>query len=111
MGRQLAGKTTLAKYMAQTMDYTLIDMKSIRDDVKKSMGTEEEPFEGEVPIEKVEEATVKKVTQLKGKIIFDGLIQTDGEAQIKFLENFGLPNFVLCLTAGEKADVEEKEIQ
>jgi hypothetical protein len=27
------------------------------------------------------------------------------------LENFGLPNFVLCLTAGEKEDAEEKEIQ
>lgn len=110
MGRTLAGKSTLAKYMAEKLDYTLIDMKAIKEEVKKSMGTEEEPFEGEVPLDKVEQATCAIVSKAKGKLIFDGLIQTEGEAQVKFLENFGLPNFVLSLTAGAKEEEEEKEI-
>lgn len=74
------------------------------------MGSEEEPFEGEVPLDKIEQATIDKVSRSKGKIVFDGLIHGDGESQVKFLENFGFPNFVLCLTAGEKEDAEEKEI-
>lgn len=110
MGRTLAGKSTLAKYMAEKLDYTLIDMKAIKEEVKKSMGTEEEPFEGEVPLDKVEQATCAIVSKAKGKLIFDGLIQTEGESQVKFLENFGLPNFVLSLTAGAKEEEEEKEI-
>ena len=35
---------------------TLVDFKAIRESVKKSMGTEEDPFDGEVPIEKSEKA-------------------------------------------------------
>jgi len=56
LGRQLAGKSTLSKYMSEKLDYTLLDMKATREEVKKSMGTEEEPFEGDVPIEKTEAA-------------------------------------------------------
>ena len=74
------------------------------------MGTEEEPFEGDVPIEKVEEAVTSKISKTKGKIIFDGFVHADGLAFTKFLEQFGLPNFVLTLTAGKAEDEEEKEI-
>ena len=66
--------------MQEKLDYTLIDMKAIKEDVKKSMGTEEEPFEGEVPLDQVEKATVEIVNKTKGKIVFDGLIHTDGES-------------------------------
>jgi dephospho-CoA kinase len=52
MGRAHSGKTTLSKYMVESLDFTLVDMKAIREDVKKSLGTEEEPFEGDVPIAK-----------------------------------------------------------
>jgi len=38
MGRTLAGKSTLAKYMAEKLDYTLIDMKAIKEEVKKIYG-------------------------------------------------------------------------
>jgi adenylate kinase family enzyme len=61
MGRAHAGKTTLAKYMVQSLDFTLVDMKAIREEVKKSLGTEEEPFEGDVPIAKTEEAITSLV--------------------------------------------------
>ena len=80
IGRQLAGKSTLAKYMQDKLDYTLIDMKVIKEEVKKSMGSEEEPFEGEVPLDKVEAATTDIVKKSKGKLVFDGLIHPDGES-------------------------------
>jgi hypothetical protein len=32
------------------LDFKLIDMKQISDKVKSKLGSEEEPFEGEVPI-------------------------------------------------------------
>ena len=98
MGRAHAGKTTLAKYMVDNIDYTLVDFKAIRDEVKKSLGTEEEPFEGDVPIEKSEAAIKSFVAKSKGKLVFDGIIHADGVQYVAFLENFGLPNFVLNLT-------------
>lgn len=100
MGRAHAGKTTLAKYMVESLDFTLVDMKAIREEVKKSLGTEEEPFEGDVPLPKTEEAICKAVAQAKGKLIFDGIVHPDGAAFVAFMEQFGLPTFVLSLTAG-----------
>jgi hypothetical protein len=52
-------------------------MAAIADDLKKKMGTEEEPFEGEVPIEKVEEAILELVSKdraanSKYTYLFDG---------------------------------------
>lgn len=111
MGRAHAGKTTLAKYMVDNIDYTLVDFKAIRDEVKKSLGTEEEPFEGDVPIEKSEAAIKAFVAKSKGKLVFDGIIHADGVQYVAFLENFGLPNFVLNLTAGKTEDEDQLEIQ
>lgn len=39
----------------------MVDWKAVEETVKKSLGTEEEPFEGKVPLEKVEEAVVRMV--------------------------------------------------
>lgn len=64
--------------MVESLDFTLVDMKAIREDVKKSLGTEDEPFEGDVPLPKTEEAISKIVAQSKGKLIFDGIIHPDG---------------------------------
>lgn len=40
-------------------------MTSIASDIKKSMGTEEEPFEGEVDIKKVQEAILEMIKKNK----------------------------------------------
>lgn len=48
--------------MASKLGYTVIDMKAIAEKVKGKLGTEDEPFEGEVPIAAVEkeiEAMIK----------------------------------------------------
>lgn len=56
MGRAHAGKSTLAKFMVEYLDCTLVDIKAIKELVRKSMATEDGEFEGEIPIEKTEEA-------------------------------------------------------
>lgn len=86
IGRAHSGKSTLAKYMVENLDCTLVDMKAIREEVRKSMGTEEEPFEGDIPIEKSEEAIVKFVRKAKGKLVFDGMIHSDGPQYTHFLQ-------------------------
>lgn len=37
----------------------VLDWKAIEEQVKKTLGTEEEPFEGKVPLAKVEDAVIK----------------------------------------------------
>ena len=50
-------------------------MKQISEKVKSKLGTEEEPFEGEVPIKEVEKEIKKLIdegSKSKVKYIFDG---------------------------------------
>ena len=56
----------------------MINFETLTLQVKKSMGTEEEPFEGEVPKEKVYDAILKQIgndrqKNLKYTYIFDGI--------------------------------------
>ena len=43
----------VAAELGNVMNSKIIDMSKIAEECKKKMGTEEEPFEGEVPITKV----------------------------------------------------------
>lgn len=43
--------------------YQVIDMKDISAKIKATLGTEEEPFEGEVPIADVEKAVVTHIKE------------------------------------------------
>ena len=52
----MSGKSSLAKLFSKHLDYKIVDWKAFEEQVRKSLGTEEEPFEGEVPIGKVEDA-------------------------------------------------------
>jgi len=58
IGKSNSGKTTLANLLAQGQGYTVLDMKAATDKVKAKMGDEENPYDGPVPIEKVEEMIV-----------------------------------------------------
>ena len=58
VGRNFSGKTELATQMQNKLGYKVIDMKAITERVKASLGTEDEPFEGEVKIEDVEKEVV-----------------------------------------------------
>ena len=83
-----------------------IDFRAINDKVKASLGTEEEPFEGEVAptpeIEKAAAAMIKASTAGKRqKYLLDGysLIYKSPDDLLKFTSQFGVPEFVLDLTA------------
>jgi adenylate kinase family enzyme len=104
VGRSLSGKSTLSQHMCTKLGYKIIDMKSVTEKVKAKLGTEDEPFEGEVPIAKVEDEIQSMIKSCpKDKFIFDGFTHAKAANFIKFLERFGLPTFCLCLTASEKA--------
>ena len=48
LGQTLVGKTELANYLSKSMGMKLIDLNAINEKVKKSLGTEDEPYEGEL---------------------------------------------------------------
>lgn len=69
MGAPLTGKTTLAATLRKALGgagrVTLVDFKELEAQIKATMGTPEEPFEGKVPLIKVEEAIVAMIQKDK----------------------------------------------
>lgn len=61
VGANLQGKSTLCGVLGKHLGFKVIDWKAVEEQVKKTLGTEEEPFEGKVPIDKVEAAVVALV--------------------------------------------------
>jgi shikimate kinase len=105
VGKSLSGKTTIANKMSSMFGSQILDMKVISDKCKAKMGTEEEPFEGEVPIQKVEEEITNIINSKQGtgtKFIFDSYTHASDEEFMKFASTFGSPSFALFLTADEK---------
>jgi len=103
-GKPFSGKSTVAKLLADTQGYTVVDMEKISEAARARLGTEDEPFEGDVPIAEVEAdvAALINAGQSSGKrvkFVFDGYLHTSEEAFLKFIEQFGVPEFVLFLTA------------
>lgn len=60
-GRSYSGKEMIGAELCNMISAKVISMTDIANDLKKSMGTEEEPFEGDVPLEKVETAICAQV--------------------------------------------------
>jgi adenylate kinase family enzyme len=102
VGKSLSGKTTIAKKMSSLFGSHILDMKVVADKCKAKMGSEEEPFEGEVPIAKIEEEITNIINSTKGKYIFDSYTHATDDAFIKFVSKFGSPSFIIFLTADEK---------
>lgn len=59
IGQPLSGKTFISNALVKHLGFKLVDMKAVEEVVKKSLGTEDEPFEGQVPIDKVEAEIIK----------------------------------------------------
>lgn len=107
LGQSFAGKSTLAAKMKADMDYCIIDMKAITEVVRESMKSEEgEPYEGDIPIESVEKEVASMINKSqagdKKKFLFDGFTHKTADDFVKFLDQFGMPSFVLKLNTGEK---------
>jgi shikimate kinase len=107
-GRPFSGKTTIGNRLAQLNSMTIIDLKKISEKVKATLGTEDEPFEGEVPISKVEEEVAKFIAQQRetnpnSKFLFDGYTHKDAKSFFAFVDSIGIPDFVITLTASEES--------
>ena len=62
LGSPLAGKTVVSNHISQLVGGKVISLTGIAETVKKTLGTEEEPFEGEVPTLKVYEAVLEQIS-------------------------------------------------
>ena len=108
LGQAYSGKTTLAAIMQAQMDFKIIDMKAISEAVRESMKTEDgEPYEGEIPMQSVEKEVAAEISRAqsessKCKFLFDGFTHKNADDFIKFLDQFGMPSFVLNLNTSEK---------
>ena len=107
LGAACPGKPVLAATMKTDMSYQVIDMKAISEGVRASLSTEDEPFEGDVPVDSVEKEAAAFITKTqaastKAKFLFDGFIHKDPADFLKFLDQFGMPSFVLTLNTSEK---------
>jgi CO dehydrogenase nickel-insertion accessory protein CooC1 len=98
-GRGYSGKKTVAAAIATLIKGKVLNMGEIASELKKKMGTEEEPYEGDVPIAKVEEEILRivqkdKESNQKFTYIFDSWLH---KTTIEFIDymhaEFGLPNF------------------
>jgi len=52
-GREYSGRGMVVAELASMIRSKVVDMNKIAEETKKKMGTEEEPFEGDVPMAKV----------------------------------------------------------
>jgi adenylate kinase family enzyme len=110
MGPPNSGKSTLAQVLKSKIDYQIISMKGIADEIRAGMKNEEgEPVdpETEVPITEVEKKVMEMINMGKNsnkrmKWVFDGYTHTDVEYFYNFIEPLGIPSFLLCLSADKK---------
>jgi len=102
-GKSLAGKTELCKIMGSKLGFTVIDMKVIEGKLREEMGGEDGPFEGKVPMAKIEGDIVKMIraNRKTGKFVFDDYMHETEDEFLKFIEQFGQPDFALFITADE----------
>ncbi len=108
LGRPYTGKSTIADYMAANFGMKVIDMKAIAEKIRPTLGTEDEPFEGDVPMPEVEKFIRNFVEEQRRsservKFVFDGYTHKSVADFHKFFSEFGVPEFLLELSAEEKA--------
>lgn len=88
-GREYSGRAMVAAELGNMMRGKVIDMSKVSEDCRKKMGTEDEPFEGEVPIKKVEEAVYEmiesdRIRNEKFVYVFDGFLHKSPQDFVQF---------------------------
>lgn len=112
-GRSLSGKSTIAGIVAQLNHGKIIDMAKIAEKCKDRLGTEDEPFEGDVPLEEVEKDVVDLINGDKKRgehfmYIIDGYMHDSADKFLSWFEShFGVPSFHLFCTV-DKAMIEAR---
>jgi adenylate kinase family enzyme len=89
VGFSLSGKTFLSNILVKQFGYKLIDPKAVEEAVKKTLGTDEEPFEGKVPQDKIDAYVLKifRDDQAKGqryKYLFDSITSPTADQFLEF---------------------------
>lgn len=111
-GRSFSGKKTVAAALAHMINGKIINMAQLAEKLRGTMGTDEEPFEGEVPIHKVEEAILEIVSQdraanKKYTYLFDSWLH---KTTIEFInamhQEFGLPTFSIHCDCSAKVVID-----
>ncbi len=95
-GRALSGKTTVASYMSSQLGFKLVSMAAMEEQLKKKLGTEEEPVEN-VPMDKLHDAVVEMIEDgkkqgCKGPYVFDGFKCEKTEDIIALFKKIGPPD-------------------
>lgn len=112
-GRDFSGADQVAKDLCALTKGKVVSMKATSEEIKKSLGTEDEPFEGEVPLADVEKAIRAQVASDKAAgssctYIFDSWLHKSIGDFLEFANgSFGLPSFAVHCTCDKKS-VEER---
>lgn len=112
-GREHSGKAELAKALAGLIKGKIINMGKIAEDLKKKLGTEDEPFEGDVPTSKIEEAILETVAQDRAAnrnftYIFEDWAHKNATEFINAINaELGLPSLAVHCTA-DKRTIEDR---
>lgn len=88
IGAQMSGKTTIAQQVCNIANGILISMNAISEDVRKRLSTEDEPFEGDVPLNEIEKDISNMIKSSSGKrvcFVFDGFMHPNADDFIKFI--------------------------
>jgi hypothetical protein len=98
LGEKCTGKKTIARFMGSKLEYKVIIPSEVEATVRKSKATEDGDFEGDIPLEEVEAATVAMIkADPKARYVFCDYAQPEDERFIKLVSQFGVPDFLLCL--------------
>jgi hypothetical protein len=107
-GRSFSGKKTVAAELCKAIKSKVINMVDIAAELKKTMGSEEEPFDGDVPVANVEDAIVAliaadRAAKQKFTYLFETWMQKTASDFIAFMsQHYGQPTFVVSTTCDKK---------
>ena len=87
VGLPYQGKTQLTSILAKQLGFKLVDWKQLEEEVKKSLGTEDAPFEGVPPTAKMEDAVLRVIEAdrskgIKNSYVFDSFPYHQSAADI-----------------------------
>jgi hypothetical protein len=96
--------------MASKMGYTVLDFKAFEEGVKKRLSpSEEEPFEGDVPMHEIEkDVQAYIVANPSKKFVFDGLMHKEQIEFVTFCKSMigSPPDNIICLTLDDSTVTE-----
>lgn len=107
-GKPLSGKTLASELLEKNHGFKVFDMDKIEEGLKATLGTEDEPFDGDVPLAEIEKQIVKTISDAKNaggrsKFVFKEFKHETEDKFMKFIEQFGVPDFALFMTCEERS--------